>query len=159
MTSSLRFQVNSPNVIQETIENEVIIADLTRGTYYSLEKVGAAVWNATINDGKTVPEIVEALVRECKTSQSEVEESINEFIEQLRKEDLIVLDDSEGPGSNHTQTNLSNGEPMIFEKPSLHKYTDMEQILLLDPIHDVDETGWPNNPSPSQNENGQGNAK
>jgi hypothetical protein len=26
----------------------------------------------------------------------------------------------------------------------LHKYTDMEELLLLDPIHDVDETGWPN---------------
>jgi hypothetical protein len=22
-------------------------------------------------------------------------------------------------------------------------YTDMEELLLLDPIHDVDETGWP----------------
>ena len=158
MKSSLRFQVNSPNVIQETIEDEVIIADLTRGTYYSLENVGAAVWNAAVNDQKSVPEIVDALVLGYKTSRLEVEEGINEFMAQLQEEDLIVLDHSEGLGTSHTQTNISNGEPMIFEKPTLHKYTDMEQILLLDPIHDVDETGWPNNPLPSLKENGQGNA-
>jgi hypothetical protein len=27
--------------------------------------------------------------------------------------------------------------------PLLRKYTDMRDLLLLDPIHDVDEQGWP----------------
>jgi hypothetical protein len=27
--------------------------------------------------------------------------------------------------------------------PKLEKYTDMEDLLLLDPIHDVQEVGWP----------------
>src|SRR5438270_869701 len=31
-----RFRVNSPNVIHETIEGEVILIDLKTGTYYSL---------------------------------------------------------------------------------------------------------------------------
>jgi hypothetical protein len=31
-----------------------------------------------------------------------------------------------------------------FEAPVLQKYTDMQDLLLLDPIHDTDETGWPN---------------
>jgi hypothetical protein len=25
----------------------------------------------------------------------------------------------------------------------LERYTDMQELLLLDPIHDVDQTGWP----------------
>jgi hypothetical protein len=28
--------------------------------------------------------------------------------------------------------------------PVLNKYTDMQDLLLLDPIHEVDERGWPN---------------
>jgi hypothetical protein len=31
-----------------------------------------------------------------------------------------------------------------FQKPLLQKYTDMEALLLVDPIHEVDEEeGWP----------------
>ena len=26
----------------------------------------------------------------------------------------------------------------------LGKYTDMQELLLLDPVHEVDEAGWPN---------------
>lgn len=28
----------------------------------------------------------------------------------------------------------------------LRAYADMEDLLLLDPIHEVHETGWPNQP-------------
>ena len=35
-------------------------------------------------------------------------------------------------------------EKPIFQAPSLQKYTDMEEMLALDPIHEVDEEmGWP----------------
>ena len=26
----------------------------------------------------------------------------------------------------------------------LHRYTDMADFMLVDPIHEVEETGWPN---------------
>jgi hypothetical protein len=31
----------------------------------------------------------------------------------------------------------------ITAAPVLEKYTDMQELLLLDPIHDVEEAGWP----------------
>jgi hypothetical protein len=34
-----------------------------------------------------------------------------------------------------------------FEPPTLEHYTDMEYFLLLDPIHEVDESGWPHAPA------------
>ncbi len=30
-----------------------------------------------------------------------------------------------------------------FCLPIIEKYTDLEELLLLDPIHEVDESGWP----------------
>jgi hypothetical protein len=34
-----------------------------------------------------------------------------------------------------------------FEPPVLHRYTDMEYFLRLDPIHEIDPTiGWPEPP-------------
>ena len=31
----------------------------------------------------------------------------------------------------------------VFEAPRLEKYTDMQDLVLLDPVHEVDEQGWP----------------
>jgi hypothetical protein len=30
-----------------------------------------------------------------------------------------------------------------FKELSLRTFTDLQELLLLDPIHDVDEVGWP----------------
>jgi hypothetical protein len=30
-----------------------------------------------------------------------------------------------------------------WAEPVLDKYTDMQELLLLDPIHEVDDAGWP----------------
>ena len=35
-------------------------------------------------------------------------------------------------------------EPQPFSMPILHKYTDLEALLLIDPVHDVTTQGWPN---------------
>ena len=34
-------------------------------------------------------------------------------------------------------------EKTQFEFPIIEKFTDMQELLLLDPIHEVDEKGWP----------------
>jgi hypothetical protein len=33
--------------------------------------------------------------------------------------------------------------PGAFQPPTLESYNDMQDLLLLDPIHDVDDMGWP----------------
>ena len=30
-----------------------------------------------------------------------------------------------------------------FVAPALTRYTDVKDLLVLDPVHDVDEMGWP----------------
>jgi hypothetical protein len=38
-----------------------------------------------------------------------------------------------------------------YKIPVLNKYTDMQELLLLDPIHDVNAQGWPESPESSDN--------
>jgi hypothetical protein len=35
-----------------------------------------------------------------------------------------------------------------YTKPVLNKYTDMQQLLLADPLHEVQEAGWPHTKPP-----------
>ena len=34
-------------------------------------------------------------------------------------------------------------ERLAFTPPKLERYTDMQEIILLDPVHKVDSQGWP----------------
>ena len=60
--------------------------------------------------------------------------------------------DPEPLSKPHRDWELPGGPPASkpdFQEPALQKYTDMEDLLLLDPIHEVDDTGWPN-PKPDE---------
>lgn len=145
MESTLSFRVNSPDVIQETIDGEVIIVNLGDGSYYSIDQVGADIWSL-IEKGHTVDQIVGAINRAYVGSHEEVAQGVEQLVTQLQQEKLIVP--SGAPQSNgqaELKPSLGQDDPnkTTFAEPELHKYTDMEDLLLLDPIHDVDEMGWP----------------
>ena len=44
-----------------------------------------------------------------------------------------------------SQVNINTSQD-DFTNPVLEKFTDMAELLLLDPIHEVDDSGWPNKP-------------
>lgn len=140
-----RFKVNSPNVVSETIDEEAVIVNLSTGNYYSLTKAGADLWTL-IEANATLQEAVEWLVFHYEGELIEIETSATQLFEQLQQDDLIQPFQSNELGEIKKldiKRPQSVAKPK-FEVPNLQKYTDMEDLLLLDPIHDVDESGWPN---------------
>ena len=146
MENSIRFKINSPKVIHETIDGETVMVNLDSGNYYSLEKVGADVW-ALIEKGFPVSEMTEEIAQRFAGEKDEMKRVIYQFVDELQSEGLIVTDGSPGNGREPEQESrdmvqAAEGRPE-FEAPALHKYSDMQDLLLLDPIHEVDDAGWP----------------
>jgi hypothetical protein len=145
MTAAERYKVNSPNVVHEVIDEEAVIVDLSNGMYYSIDRVGATIWSLVVA-GTDVRQIPNMIAANYVGNLQEIEEEVNQLVEQLQRERLIVpnaphdQDSSTEPGT--AAKDQAHRRP--FEKPVLVKYTDMEDLLLLDPIHDVDDEGWPN---------------
>lgn len=146
MTSIQRFRMNTPKVVHENFDdNEVVLINLDSGSYYSLDKVGADILSF-IERGVTVSEIVAGLARLYESNAANIKNAIDEFLEQLRQEDLIVpytADEAQSIGTSEVRIPPAPQQRLDFQSPVLHKYTDMKDLLLLDPIHEVDETGWP----------------
>lgn len=144
MRKSSRFKINTPGIIHETIESEVVMVNLNNGIYYSMAKTGAVIWNL-IDQGMTVKQIIELIKDKFSGESSEIERGIGQLLEELQKEQLILLiDETDGSlQSNILSNDNSLIEKKTFEMPVLQKYMDMQDLLLLDPIHDVDEMGWP----------------
>jgi hypothetical protein len=69
--------------------------------------------------------------------ESESEEIIEPFIAQLIQFKLLSIESS---NQHKTKSILK-----ITDKPEIIRYTDLSEMLRLDPIHDVNEQiGWPN---------------
>ncbi len=144
MTTSQYFRMNSPTCIHETIGDEVIVANLDVGFYYSIDdKLGMAIWNA-MEGGTAIAQIVDRLSEHFGLHPSAVEPSITAFLTELEQEGLIMPDTSRQEEDRAPASLRPENLPSSFAKPTFEKYTDMQLLLLLDPIHEVDETGWPN---------------
>jgi len=66
--------------------------------------------------------------------------AVEAFIRELAGYNLIVAD----PDGNPEATPAPATAELIYTPPVLSAYTDMEDLLQLDPVHDVDaESGWP----------------
>ncbi len=130
MMKNQAYQVKVPHVVYEQFEGEIVIVNLETGKYYSTRGSGAWVWSRLMH-GTRLPELV--------AQSGAMPEPIESFVEQLYVEGLIVERQPE------TQAPAGDPEPPPagFSAPSLERYNDMQDILLLDPIHDVDNTGWP----------------
>ena len=146
------FQVNSPNVIHEVIDGEAVLVNLESGSYYSIDNVGAVIWDY-IENGLSVSQIVDSIADRYEGNGDDIEQGVQQLFTQLQEEQLIVPSGApQANGQVPPVSDAANGSKTPFEVPILHKYTDMEDLLLLDPIHDVDESGWPNsNPNDGSN--------
>jgi hypothetical protein len=136
------YRVNRPHVVMESFDGEVILVHLEFGTYYSLQGSGEEIWNL-IENGLSVEAISGRFVADCEGRAEEIRRSVQNLIDELATEKLIVpVAATEAMVCPEPPS--SAAEPRRpFVPPVLERYTDMQDLLLLDPIHDVDESGWP----------------
>jgi len=125
------------------IDDEVIIVNLEKGHYYSLLGTGTDIWSGILA-GESIEQIAAELARFYAVDYQEVLETVQTFTLSLTNDNILKPATSEEIESsaswNLKQKKNTNNN---FVPPNFERYTDLEELLLLDPVHDVDEFGWP----------------
>jgi hypothetical protein len=134
----MHFAINSRQVMSETIDGETIVIHLGTGSYYSLQQVAADVW-AAIARGADQEQVLDEIVASYDVTREEAESTIAPLLRDLEGENLIV---QSANGAVYEPVSTA-GERAAFAAPMLEKHTDMQDIILLDPVHEVDDRGWP----------------
>ena len=137
MIAESRFRVNAPDVIDDSVEGEALIVHLGTGAYYSADGTGDVAWRL-LAAGHSVSAVIDSLSALTSTAPGEIGAGVSEFVARLTAEGLLLPAPAE---TDAAPVELPAALP--FAAPKLNKYTDMEALLLLDPVHDVDEGGWP----------------
>ncbi len=140
-----RYKVGGSGIIHEVVDGEVIIIDIDTGAYYSLEGAGGRIWE-DLSASATVGETVSDLLAHFDATAEEAEDAVHKLVLNLMENGLLVEADSNGTpraAKNPPMATSGDKRPRLGSC-ELNKYTDMAEMLAIDPIHQVEETGWPN---------------
>jgi hypothetical protein len=97
------------------------------------------------------PTVVEALGLLYDGSPEEIATAVDSFVGYLCDEKLIVAVADDAPAATPTQPlpTSADGAKRPYEPPAMESFSDLEDLLLLDPVHEVNtELGWPHQPAP-----------
>jgi hypothetical protein len=120
------FKIANADIVHESFGGDLVVLNLGSGQYFGLNTSGAALWTAIVNGHKTT-EIVQG-------------EAAVTFAAQLVELGLIVANDEQA--SQVLVTPI-----VLAEAPVIEVYDDLADLIVADPIHDVDaEVGWPKLP-------------
>lgn len=137
-------RVNAGLVVHDTLDGEVLAIRNDTGTYYSMVGPAADVW-ACILAGLDIAAIAVALSTRYDVEQSVAADATGGFVRQLVDQQLVV--ESPSPTGGAAPAPLTPRLP--WSAPALEQYTDMQDLLLFDPIHEVRPEGWPHVSDPN----------
>lgn len=146
MSSSQSYRINQPAVITEVIDGEAIVVNLDSGAYYSLRDSACVAWELFAQQ-MPASVVVAQMVSRYDAAPDVIAPAVETLLAEMLQENLLVA--TEAAPDVESSLRVTGGDDRLpFAPPVLEKFTDMADLLLLDPIHDVDDAGWPH-PAPA----------
>lgn len=141
------YRVNAPTVAAETVDGEVLMINLESGNYYSLRDTAAAIWDGVEHGAPTA--VIAAALGD-RLPGADTAALVDDFLAELATEHLVVPLDATADrvggvdiGAGWTPP-APAAQSAAATPPVLEKFTDMQHLILLDPVHEVDAAeGWP----------------
>jgi hypothetical protein len=137
-----RFSV-APWITHERLDDEVMAINLETGVYFALDDVAADAWTLLVA-GVGLGRVVTVLAERYEVDPDRVHSDLVIYATALEHNRLLVRDDDVGRTAPATLVELpAPTGPLEYAAPAVSRYDDLEALLRLDPVHEVDEAGWP----------------
>lgn len=137
MSRQTVLEIAAPHCVAQDFDGEIVVLNMASGTYFSVRDLGAVVWR-DLAAGHAV-ETVAALAAGILGGT----QPVLDFAAKASAEGLMRPAASAAPSAGQPQIVAAlagGGSPTL----TFEVYEDMKSLILLDPVHEVDETrGWP----------------
>lgn len=127
-----RFKLASSDVTYQLLDGEVVAIHFTKGLYFNLRGAAAVSFDAL---AQGLPE--ESLAGLFTSAPADAADCLLRLRRQFVEAHLLLED---VPSETAPMPNVTVTE---WVAPVFETYTDMQQLLLADPIHDVGAEAWP----------------
>lgn len=134
-----RYELDAKRVAAELVNGELVVIDFLSGKYHGVRGGGVLVWRA-LEAGFSPREIITRLAEHSSAFDEPAALSVVAFAAQLEAQGLFTRSARGAPALASNEVDFTTP----FAPPELDTRDDLSDYLALDPIHDVDERGWPN---------------
>ena len=143
MNQAEYFHINSPQVVHETIEGETVIVNLLNGNYYNVSGTGSVIWQL-IDNGASRQQMSAYLEQWYSGDPTVIQSGLETFLSKLESEGLVIKTVNPERSFKVERISIPEGR-QVFETPAseLAIFSDMQNLLLIDPVHEVTDRGWP----------------
>ena len=132
------YKLNDARMFADVADNLAIIIDASSGIYFGMNGYGTGIFKNLL-DGSSVDDVV-AAAKQLPGAPEDVAASIQAFIETLLGFDIILPADEESTRPCELVEKDAQYDQFV---PTCNEYSDVQELLYADPIHEVDETeGW-----------------
>ena len=133
-----KYKLNENLISMERLDGEVIIISFESGKYYSSSETGAdLLWLLKQN---VEPKVWEEVLQDRFNFDKFPFQEISDFLIRCNLEGII----SKWDGDLSGQPDLPyDYELTTWKKPELLAFADLQDLLMVDPIHDSSLEGWP----------------
>ena len=140
------YVANTASVAHEAFDEETVLINLERGTYFSLRGSAPALW-LLLQQPVSVEGLVGVLAREVPALPADAGVTIGAMLDQLEAEGCVLkLDTPEQLPTDLAPIALLGGS---FSRPEVQTFHDLQELIVIDPVHEVaDFDGWPHRPPP-----------
>lgn len=127
-------------IVADDFDDEMVLIDVHKGLYFSMRGSAKDVWNA-FKEAQS-PAV---LLDDLKGQHSEDEISqLKQAIDKMVEHELLIS----GPAVKKTAPVVFSLSAGVFVPPVIDVFTDMAELIAIDPVHEVDESaGWPVRPA------------
>ncbi|WP_158988796.1 hypothetical protein [Mucilaginibacter sp. L196] len=125
----------NPRLAADVFDGEYIIANLDTGLYYSIQGLAVSMVKALPFQDQN--QVIRLLADTFPENAITIETELSAILKELLNEEIVKQESTATSTSDPTYSLPSEYVPSRF-----NRYADMQDLLMLDPIHDVDEDGW-----------------
>lgn len=125
------FKLNPTAASFEDFGDEIVVIHNESGVFYSIKGRAIAIWRAL--EGGVDGAAADAQLRAISAEEAD---AVKQMLTELSSRNILVrVAEPAGPLDDLAASPLG---PARFES-----FSDFDDLIRLDPIHDVDERGWP----------------
>ena len=140
VTLKQRVQPNKEEVAAKVMDGEAILINLSNGIYYSMDKVGAVVWEL-VERNFSPEEMVASIMSRYEVETEKAQADVERLLKELVDEKLILAADGAVGADREQPEQTDTKQP--YEPPQLNIYRDMGDLLALDPpTPGLEATPW-----------------
>ena len=143
MSEPGKYQIDRSRIIFEQFEDETVLVNAETGYYYSLSNTGSEVLRL-LEEGCSTADLPTILFDNSEEGHQR-RSIVAKFVDRLADERIIMARASDYASQISEKPGPAlHGAGIDYAPPVLERFDDVRDLLLIDPIHQVDqEYGWP----------------